>query len=271
MQNQSFESIVNKYIKNNVSGSVKELTFDITSKNQHFALIININFWYAVRLVLQLENRLGNAIFIDKISEHWTLSGAKDQCNTIIKDLKNDDVRYPKTYNTSFDRDIAKLFSVKLKLTNDQLKNYSNFLIPGDHIKINRKNTYYHDAIYLGNNQVIQVTNKKDPIEKCSFSKFLGSNQSDVYVCLYIFKSMESYEIVRKAMSFIGTREGEYNILRKNCQSFALLCSTSTKDDISSDLNASPISGVSPLPFGIIFYEKDDGSLSYTGYLRIEN
>lgn len=220
MSQSRFESIVESL---DIPGSQIETIYGQTSKNQLYAIIINNVAWYAVRLVLEVDERIGECVFVDKISEHLTLSGAKDKCADIKSDLAKTTPLHP--LYKRFVNEKNFFLSCIHEVPKEVLNNPDIYLKPGDHIRIYRF-LYSHEAIYIGNRKVIQVPDTTNPIREDSWEAFLGDQPKYIKLYVHLLKSRTTQEITDTAKSFIGKRGKEYDLLYRNCQHFSFFCST---------------------------------------------
>ena len=105
-------------------------------------------------------------------------------------------------------------------------------LYPGAHIRVQVKNVYHH-GIYVGNDEVVQFGLPYDMYNDPKDVKVLRSPlkdfcADDAFIEVYCYSRKElrrknsDEEIVRIALSKVG--EGNYNILKNNCEHFANFC-----------------------------------------------
>ena len=96
-----------------------------------------------------------------KISDHLTLSGAKERISKLYKDLSTTTPLRPSMLG--FDDLLGFNFRISYKVKNgeDAKNNPDNYFLPGDHVQVKRSAGYHHAAIYIGNRRVIQVSPKQ--------------------------------------------------------------------------------------------------------------
>lgn len=118
----------------------------------------------------------------------------------------------------------------------EALINPDKYFKPGDHIQVS-KGVYRHACIYTGKDEgerftVIQVSDpngghskKKAKVNKALWQDF-HCDDLRYHIYLTHFKHRRDKEILDIAQSMVGKLEGEYNVLTKNCQHFAMFCQT---------------------------------------------
>lgn len=94
---------------------------------------------------------------------------------------------------------------------------------------------YNHEGIYLGDRRVIHVADQTNPVKEDNFKVFLGDNPLKMYFVNYLVRPKRIEEIISTARTLIGTRKGEYSLMKKNCQHFASLCACD--EEMGSDLD----------------------------------
>jgi len=219
MDSDKFKSLAQKV---KIPGSLVEVFYSQTSKGQHYALVINKVLWYALRLLLEVDERVGNCVLMQKLGEFFFLDSAKSKCREIQDRFS---LRYPllQIYFTS-NKHQSSEYRIWTVVPDDARKNPDKYFRPGDQINISRKHLYRHEAVYLGNGRVIHVPNTKDPIREDSFSAFLGDNPLRIAYFNYLIRPKTQDEILSTAKSLIGTRGGDYSLILQNCQHFASFC-----------------------------------------------
>lgn len=115
-------------------------------------------------------------------------------------------------------------------------------LYPGCHIRC-KMNNFYHHAIYIGNNEVVQFGTPNnvfmDPkdvyVLRSPLSDFTKSNfiEVRVYDRKELKKKRKDEDIIKFALSKVG--EGNYNILHNNCEHFANECVFGEKISLQVD------------------------------------
>lgn len=115
-------------------------------------------------------------------------------------------------------------------------------LYPGAHIRV-KMNNFYHHAIYIGNNEVIQFglpnNFQTDPKKVKIIKSPLKDFASNEFIEVRIYNRKEQKqknsdeEIIKIALSKIG--EGDYNILHNNCEHFANYCVFGKKESRQID------------------------------------
>jgi hypothetical protein len=266
----------------NIAGKIKEIIYSISSVGQNYAIIINrLACLYVVRLILQIDSRLDNLISHNKITQtisiHLSFKEAKNRALSIEKGLSCRKVPVHPKFKNSIKYVQVKHLRQYLNISDEVRTNPDLFLKPGDHVSILREllgiPSYAHEAIYIGDQKVIQVPNTKDPIHMADWPEFLSEKPHKISVCIYLLEMKERQSIIKKANELISTRGNEYNLIGRNCQHFSSYCATgvefSNQVDIFFDISkkvligifCSAIVGSSPFVFGKkkarIFQEDD--------------
>ena len=210
-----------EYFKNLVKnvpipGTIVNEYYGATSKGQHFALIINKVLWYKLRLFLEVDNRIGEYVYEESLSEHLFHSNAKSSMSNAKQRLEQTPPLHP-LKSSMFDT------RIKCDVSKDAAKKPDLYFKVGDQIGISRE-FYNHEAVYIDHNRVVQVPNTTDPIKECGFDEFLGDKPRGMYYYYYLIWKKTQQEIIDTAKSFVGKRGGEYNLFSRNCQHLASGC-----------------------------------------------
>lgn len=235
-----------KQIKDEIYGTVI-FQSDIlkTCKDQRYIVVINQVVWYAVHVFIETDTRFEDQtkfqpnnslchILHFKVSDHWSLEGAKEKFSEIKKKLwftgnKKSDLPAWLQLNNP-------ITTLKIKNGKEAIDNPDKYILPGDHIQVYRVAVYIgavvyqHSAIYIGNKKVIQVSDPEHEsskqracVNEADWSSF-HCGDSNFRVCIPKIKNRTPQEIVEAAKSKIGFYKNEYNALSKNCQHFATNC-----------------------------------------------
>ena len=106
---------------------------------------------------------------------------------------------------------------------------------PGAHIRT-KMGEIYHHGIYIGNDEVVQFGMPSEMMQAHKKIKVLRSNMKDfldgflevrVYTKKELKEKRSDEEIVRIALLRVG--EGNYNLLKNNCEHFAYECTFGVK------------------------------------------
>lgn len=106
---------------------------------------------------------------------------------------------------------------------------------PGAHIRT-KMGEIYHHGIYIGNDEVVQFGMPSEMMQDHKKIKVLRSNMKDflvgflevrVYTKKELKEKRSDEEIVRIALLRVG--EGNYNLLKNNCEHFAYECTFGVK------------------------------------------
>ncbi|HQO94180.1 MAG TPA: lecithin retinol acyltransferase family protein [Bacilli bacterium] len=106
---------------------------------------------------------------------------------------------------------------------------------PGSHIRT-KMGEIYHHGIYIGNDEVVQFGMPSEMMQDHKKIKVLRSNMKDflvgflevrVYTKKELKEKRSDEEIVRIALLRVG--EGNYNLLKNNCEHFAYECTFGVK------------------------------------------
>ena len=106
---------------------------------------------------------------------------------------------------------------------------------PGSHIRT-KMGEIYHHGIYIGNDEVVQFGMPSEFMQDHKKIKVLRSNMKDflvgflevrVYTKKELKEKRSDEEIVRIALLRVG--EGNYNLLKNNCEHFAYECTFGVK------------------------------------------
>ena len=106
---------------------------------------------------------------------------------------------------------------------------------PGAHIRT-KMGEIYHHGIYIGNDEVVQFGMPSEFMQNPNNIKVLRSNMKDflvgflevrVYTKKELKEKRSDEEIVRIALLRVG--EGNYNLLKNNCEHFAYECTFGVK------------------------------------------
>jgi len=106
---------------------------------------------------------------------------------------------------------------------------------PGSHIRT-KMGEIYHHGIYIGNDEVVQFGMPGEMMQDHKKIKVLRSNMKDflvgflevrVYTKKELKEKRSDEEIVRIALLRVG--EGNYNLLKNNCEHFAYECTFGVK------------------------------------------
>ena len=113
----------------------------------------------------------------------------------------------------------------------------SSSLTPGDQIRVNRGNIYYHHGIYIGDNNVIHFSatnedgllNSKNVFVRIdSLNTFL--KHSELEIAIYSDDELNNLyskeEIINRAKASLG--ESGYDLFRNNCEHFSNRCAFKT-------------------------------------------
>ncbi|CAF1462456.1 unnamed protein product [Adineta steineri] len=228
----AFDQKLNEIIKEQWGSVVFQSGVLCSPFDQKYALIINMVVWYAVRLVLELDERCDTAAEVIKLGEFFTESGAIEKKDEIIKQFhlfKDNDKEFPV------------ISPYYLTVPDNVRYNPDTYLKPGDFVMIKRENpyiSYNHAGIYSGNAEIIHISvpddchgngkfNKEEArIMKTSWSTFYGDKAAEINIVLRFYKRRTNEEVLQVAESLIGARKGTYHFLRENCQHFAGYCQT---------------------------------------------
>ena len=106
---------------------------------------------------------------------------------------------------------------------------------PGSHIRT-KMGEIYHHGIYIGNDEVVQFGMPSEMMQDHKKIKVLRSNMKDflvgflevrVYTKKELKEKRSDEEIVRIDLLRVG--EGNYNLLKNNCEHFAYECTFGVK------------------------------------------
>ena len=216
---------------NDIPGTIKYQS-DIlqTTLKQRFMIVMNKVLIYAVRILIEIDDRYYIHIYSHKLEEFLLKSSAVDKCEEIHRCLRDE---FPPNFE-KLGLDVTKgVFFVVPEVS---------ILKLGDHIQILRNGIYSHAAIYIGEKKVIHIsgTQKKDSqVKEDTLSNF-ESIGGVIFIFSTFLRCRSPETIVKEAKERIGFYKGEYNLLWKNCQHLATECQTGIKfiTDINKlDLN----------------------------------
>ena len=177
----SFEDQIKK-----IPGSLIESTILVTAPGQQVMIVINKVLWHAVRILVERDSRIINkiipiknrkhSIIMFKLSEHWTIKGARER----VAFIKSKLLQIPVDLKGIFPDSKLKYYCVVgrlFTLPDDVCQNPDKYLREGDHVQIERI-LYHHSAIYIGNSTLIHFSGpsaKKAKICTISWNEFISS------------------------------------------------------------------------------------------------
>uniref|UniRef100_A0A914CL62 LRAT domain-containing protein n=1 Tax=Acrobeloides nanus TaxID=290746 RepID=A0A914CL62_9BILA len=208
----------------------------------------------------------------NKAHFHWYQYYEEDKFLETEKFMsRNEAINYIKMRKSSLEKNLHKeKRQVRIYcMPKECLTNPDKYLKPGDHIQtplsvplIN--GIAHHEGIYIGDGQVIHIA-----IDKVSFAHgvrekgrscarvgllkkhFANSSDADIKVVVYRIRFKTPDEIVSNAYRYAKEffREGEYNVLWKNCQHFASLCAVGKEE--MTDKNPLIVTGLTVVGVGL--------------------
>lgn len=221
-----------------------------TPNGQNFILyVIEKSNKYYIYIAVTIDDRLENpkifkntgvlidipqfSIWTNKISKHMDYNEAKNEYNEILCNLTTNS-RLSESQSEKYFGDKAKQGCFFEIADDDDAFNYPDkYFRPGDHVHVN-KVVYNHAAIYIGNKEVIQVSDPEKSnnsivakrnalVNKARWDQFHDGKK--IFTIYFPFvKKRSDAEIVKIASGMINELKGEYNPLFKNCQHFATYC-----------------------------------------------
>ena len=85
---------------------------------------------------------------------------------------------------------------------------------------------YEHHGIYIGNNEVIDLSKKRGTVGNTSFKDFVGESKK-FRIIEYSYPTYDVEKTIKIARSYIG--ETQYHFVNNNCEHFAVFCKTGIK------------------------------------------
>ena len=218
-----------------------------TSLKQRYMVLINKWLWYAVRILIEIDDRYYIHIYSHKVSEEPSLEKAIKKHDEIISCLSESP---PNFDQLSLDVSMGVFFIVPDADV--------SLLRAGDHVQVIRSGVYGHSCIYLGKDRVIHINGfgntihdrKSTSYVRCgqyweNFMKCdVNSNPATIFIYSTIFKCRSRETIMKEALNSIGNHKGKFNYFSRNCQHFATECQTGIKK--STELSKFDLSNVKP-------------------------
>ncbi|UMM37407.1 hypothetical protein L5515_009174 [Caenorhabditis briggsae] len=214
---------------------------------QHYAILVTKGVWYKVRLFVEKEysncpsvplhetlvNGERNRIEQDDLTEneHLTLNGVKERIENFHNFFKKPDFKAARKimdqsgyFDPYFIREVPK----------DYASNPDRYLKRGDIIATPFVKVAVHTAIYLGNGQVSHVSGhgggKAAGVARIGrlLGDFTTKGTEYIWIVFLPLRIRTGEEIAKKAEELAADkfRDGDYNILLRNCQHFVFLCAT---------------------------------------------
>ncbi|EGT45883.1 hypothetical protein CAEBREN_14356 [Caenorhabditis brenneri] len=244
----------------NVASTV-QLDYYTSSVGQHYAILVTKGLWYKVRLFVENEhpncpsvplwetmtsgekNRVEQDDLTDM--EHLTWNGVKERIDNYRKFFGEPSFNAARKimdqsghFQPYFIREVPKDYS----------SNPNKYLKRGDIIATPFVKVALHTAIYLGNGQVGHMSGhgggKADGVARIGtlIGNFVSKGTEKIWVVVSENEIYEIYvlqqclplrvrtreAIAQKAEELAANRfrDGDYNILLRNCQHFVFLCAT---------------------------------------------
>lgn len=227
----------NNQIASNV---VYETEFLLTSVGQRYKIIVSevlsISLHYIVQVLVEIDPRLSYTdLFIDEDNSSMYLFNAGyylDLFSAIasIEQVKYSLTNYPPNLN---DQHYYKYYSVRNNVKAVAFPDM--YFVPGDHILIRRNflgMKVYHTAIYLGNGNIVQLSDPTHSVKKYRVVVNLNDwdnfyhGDYDIVICFPILKCRTNQQVIETALSKIGVTK--YNVCCKNCIHFTNYCQFGT-------------------------------------------
>ncbi|UMM37408.1 hypothetical protein L5515_009174 [Caenorhabditis briggsae] len=215
------------------STPTEQVNFYTSSVGQHYAILVTKGVWYKVRLFVENEYTFVPVPkFYDEniltLSAHLTWNGVQEQIELLKKffnepnfDKSRQILQYPRPF---FIRDVPE----------DYASNPDRYLKRGDIIATPFVKVAVHTAIYLGNGQVSHVSGhgggKAAGVARIGrlLGDFTTKGTEYIWIVFLPLRIRTGEEIAKKAEELAADkfRDGDYNILLRNCQHFVFLCAT---------------------------------------------
>lgn len=239
--------------KANISGTWRQWWSVNTSFSDELVFIVVYEtFWgYNVHIVVfdkPMRWGYGN-LQVFRVSEHWTLSGAKDKAETMESRLKNIeyDHEFPivgflndrhfdgvDVYDDKGDAAGSTLYqSTWVHDLSLSIGEADEYLRPFDVIKADRSGGWFkHVAIYLGNGYICHFSGDKrgssgsggmKVIKDTLNNFFLGEKKESIRIVRPIFKFKSKQRIIEDIAKAIVSEYGkyQYDVKKNNCEHFA--------------------------------------------------
>lgn len=236
---KTFEEIVrDNFEKSLRTGKKVKTVYGRTSSGQQYACLVTSGLWYAVRLIMEEENRhlprsgifaYSNYSCVElPPTQHLTLAGADEKIAEYQEILSDIETNCSKFYSKYLK---GSLWRICVPLPKDWANKLDTYLERGDIIQCDFY-AAHHVGIYLGNGKVAHMSGhgggKADGKARIGdmIPNFVEKASSTVEVIVLWVRARPKEKIASTAERYAaqGFREGEYNLLFRNCQHFVTLC-----------------------------------------------
>jgi len=225
-----------------------ECVYGTSKVGQDFAILVTKVLWYALRLIMDEEERDYGRNPSAVTREPWVLREqylSQDDVLKRVRSLKSD-------LETGNFGEISKLVAT---MNNDHINiidtpkdcatNPDRYLKPGDALRTYLIAGMHHDSIYIGKGKVAHVSSSglktslsgtKKACVGLLLEHFVGKSDKTIQVLIYRVRCRRPEDIVKRAIAYTekNFRDGKYWLPRRNCQHFVSLCATEyeTSDEV---------------------------------------
>ncbi|KAE9549200.1 hypothetical protein FO519_007595 [Halicephalobus sp. NKZ332] len=234
-----FLEYVDKVIENEWKGEeCGERLWGKTPFGQHFVLITTKVLWYAVRLIIDEENRDLEIAREQGVYNNDVLE--RSQCLKCETALTYRSRIHEDLSNGTFPGEVACRIR---RVSPECIRNPDFHLKPGDHIQRDLDSSIpfaSHEGIYLGDGKVAHINTdnttangitvlsekRKAYAKTDKIEEFVNFPNQEVRIIVHCLRRRSREDICETAKRLVEERyrEGEYHFLQQNCQHFASYC-----------------------------------------------